>query len=257
MELSAERLVKALNARSQVVVIALATIVGVTLTLNLGAWQLRRAAQKIALQTARESRADLPALGVTDLARDVAQAEPQHYRSIVLRGRWLPEHNVFLENRQMRDRVGFYLITPLQLAGRREAVLVQRGWVPRDMRDRSLLPAVATPVGEVEVAGHIAPPPGRLYDFAAQERGLIRQNIDLAGFSRETGLTLAAVSVQQDDSPATVGDGLLRYWPRTAADVEKHYGYAFQWFALSALMAGLYVWFQLIRPRLKRREGHS
>jgi surfeit locus 1 family protein len=31
--------------------------------------------------------------------------------------------------------------------------------------------------------------------------------------------------------------------------VQKHYGYAFQWFALSALIIGLYAWFQLPRPR--------
>jgi len=43
----------------------------------------------------------------------------------------------------------------------------------------------------------------------------------------------------------------LREWPRPAVDVQKHYGYAFQWFALCALMAGLYVWFQLVRPRLR------
>ena len=39
-----------------------------------------------------------------------------------------------------------------------------------------------------------------------------------------------------------------------AAGVHKHYGYAFQWFALSALILGLYVWFQLIRPR-RARQG--
>ena len=252
-ELSAEPPHVVLSSRARSVVVALATVVGVATTLNLGAWQLRRAAQKIALQTARELRAELPALGAGDLARDLATAEPQHFRKVVLHGRWLPEHNVFLENRQMRDRVGFYLVTPLKLAGLRETVLVQRGWVPRDLRDRSLLPVVPTPPGEVEVVGHIAPPPARLYEFAAAERGVIRQNLDLAGFARETGLVLAPLSVQQDVSPATVGDGLLRYWPRAAADVQKHYGYAFQWFALGALMAGLYVWFQLIRPRLTRR----
>ena len=254
MELSAERQRVVLSTRLRAAVVAVATVVGVAVTLNLGAWQLRRAAQKVALQTARESRADLPALAASDLARDPAGAEPQHYRGVVLRGRWLPEHNVFLENRQMRDRVGFFLVTPLRLAGRNDTVLVQRGWVPRDLRDRSLLPALVTPPGEVEVVGHIAPPPARLYEFAGAEHGLIRQNIDLAGFARETGLTLAPLSVQQDDSPATVGDGPLRYWPRPAADVQKHYGYAFQWFALGALMAGLYVWFQLIRPWRARRS---
>ena len=42
---------------------------------------------------------------------------------------------------------------------------------------------------------------------------------------------------------------VLRQWPRPAADVHKHYGYAFQWFGLCALIAILYVWFQFIQPR--------
>ena len=84
--------------------------------------------------------------------------------------------------------------------------------------------------------------------------GAIRQNLDLAGFALETGLRLAPLSLQQQDSANTANDGLLRQWPRPAADVQKHHGYAFQWFALSALMAGLYVWFQLLRPRRKRDD---
>jgi surfeit locus 1 family protein len=242
----------ALNATGRAVVIAVATLLGVTLTANLGAWQLRRAAQKIALQDALESRAKLPALGASELARPPEQAAPQHYRPVHLRGRWVPERTVFLENRQMRARVGFYVVTPLQLTDRPEAVLVQRGWVPRDLLDRTRLPAVPTPAGEVEVDGHIAPPPARLYEFAGGGSGPIRQNLDLDAFGVESGLRLAPLSVQASDSPATAGDGLLREWPRPAVDVQKHYGYAFQWFALCALMAGLYVWFQLVRPRLRR-----
>jgi surfeit locus 1 family protein len=37
-----------------------------------------------------------------------------------------------------------------------------------------------------------------------------------------------------------------------AVDVHKHYGYAVQWFSLTALITGLYVWFQLLRPRRRR-----
>jgi len=241
-----------LSATGRALVIAVVTLLGVVLTANLGAWQLRRAAQKIALQGAFESRAKLPVLGATDLAHTLAQADPQHYRRVHLRGRWVPERTVFLENRQMHARVGFYVVTPLQLADRPEAVLVQRGWAPRDLRDRTLLPAVPTPAGVVEVDGQIAPPPARLYEFAGGGAGLIRQNLDLDAFSSESGLVLAPLSVQASDSPATAGDGLLREWPRPAVDVQKHYGYAFQWFALCALMAGLYVWFQLVRPRFRR-----
>ena len=234
--------------------VLVATLIGVALTANLGAWQLRRAAQKIALQDALESRAKLPTLTGAELARTPEQAEPQHYRPVRLRGHWVAERTVFLENRQMRARVGFYVVTPLQLTGQPEAVLVQRGWAPRDQGDRTLLPAVPTPSGDVEVQGVIAPPPARLYEFAAGGSGPIRQNLELGAFGAESGLRLAPLSVQQADSPSTAGDGLLRDWPRPAVDVEKHYGYAFQWFALCALMTGLYVWFQLVRPRLKRRS---
>jgi surfeit locus 1 family protein len=60
--------------------------------------------------------------------------------------------------------------------------------------------------------------------------------------------------VQQLGEPgAQAADGLLRDWPAPDAGLQKHYGYAFQWFALSALILGLYVWFQLIRPRRQAR----
>jgi surfeit locus 1 family protein len=242
----------ALSASGRAAVILVATLLGTVLTANLGAWQLRRAAQKIALQDALESRARLPALGSTELARTPEQAEQQHYRSVQLRGRWVAERTLFLENRQMHARVGFYVVTPLQLDGQPEAVLIQRGWVPRDLRDRTLLPDVPTPGGDIDVRGFIAPPPARLYELGSSGAGLIRQNLDLDAFKVESGLRLVPLSVLQSDSTGTAGDGLLREWPRPAVDVQKHYGYAFQWFALCALMAGLYVWFQLVRPRLRR-----
>ena len=78
--------------------------------------------------------------------------------------------------------------------------------------------------------------------------GPIRQNLDIASFARETGLDLLPLSVLQLDAPGATADGLLRHWPAPAADVQKHYGYAFQWFALAAGIAFLYVWHRFIRP---------
>ena len=243
----------ALNAARRSVVVLLATLVGVTLTANLGAWQLRRATQKVALQSALDTRAQMPALSASEaMAGGVDRAASLHYRAVHLRGRWVVDRSVWLENRQMQGRVGFYLVTPLQLEGRAEAVLVQRGWAPRDQQDRTRVPELPAPAGTIEVEGHIAPPPARLYEFSAAASGVIRQNLDLDGFAAETHLRLLPWSLQQSASPAVADDGLMREWPRPAVDVQKHYGYAFQWFALCALMAGLYVWFQLVRPRLRR-----
>ena len=236
-------------------VVLFATVLSVGVAARLGLWQLDRAAQKEALQAAQQARSGLPPLDAGGLARSVEAAAPQHHRPVRLQGPWLGERTVYLDNRQMKGRPGFYVVTPLRLHGGGDAVLVQRGWVPRDMQERTRVPPVVTPTGVVEVLGRIAPPPSRLYEFAGQETGPIRQNLDVVEFAREAAVSLRPVSVLQTDSPGTAGDGLLREWPQPAADVHKHYGYAFQWFALGALMTGLYVWFQLVRPRLRTRPG--
>jgi surfeit locus 1 family protein len=235
------------------VIVLVATLVGMGVTARLGVWQLSRAAQKEALQSALDTRAALPELPMSALARSVDVAAQQHYRHVRLRGEWLSEATVFLDNRQMNGRPGFFVVTPLKLEGQKDAVLVQRGWAPRDQADRTRLPVLPVQTGTIEIVGQIAPPPGRLFDFAGAASGVIRQNLVLADFSRELRLDLRPLSVLQADSSATAGDGLLRQWPRPASDVQRNYGYAFQWFALCSLLAGLYVWFQLVRPRLRRR----
>jgi surfeit locus 1 family protein len=239
-----------MSPRGRFVVVTVAALAFGALTARLGVWQLDRAAQKIALQRAVEERALLPAIPAPQLAHDAREAGAQLHRRVRLEGRWLPERTVWLENRPMDGRAGFYVVTPLQLAEGR-AVLVQRGWQPRDLRDRTLRPPLDTPAGVVTVRGRIAPPPGRLYEFGAADAGPIRQNLDLDAFARETGLQLAPLSVLQTEGPA--GDGLRRDWPAPAFDVHRHQGYAFQWFALSALTFVLYAWFQFIGPRRRRR----
>lgn len=241
--------------RRRALVVLAATLVGMAVTARLGVWQLDRAAQKESLQQALDERATLPEIAPPALAHSESDASAQHYRRIRLRGEWVAAATVFLDNRQMNGRPGFYVVTPLKLSGSAagDTVLVQRGWVPRDQLDRTRLPPVPTPSGEVEVAGHIAPPPARLFEFSSAASGPIRQNLDLGAFSVETGLRLLPLSLVQEGTGSAATDGLLRQWPRPAVDVHKHYGYAFQWFALCALMAGLYVWFQLVRPRLQGR----
>jgi surfeit locus 1 family protein len=236
--------------RRQAWVILLATLIGVAGTARLGLWQLDRAAQKQALQRALDQRGALPPLSSALLARTEEEARTQHYRRIQLRGRWIDTATVFLDNRQMDGRPGFFVVTPLRLADSGSVVLVQRGWAPRDVADRRHLPVLSAAAGEVNVVGHIAPPPSRLFEFDAAASGAIRQNLNLAAYGHEIGTRLAPLTIVQD-APPDPDDGLLRHWVRPTFDVHMHYGYAFQWFALCALMAGLYVWFQLVRPRLQ------
>lgn len=232
--------------------VLLAAAFAVAVTFSLGTWQLRRGAEKAALQTAKVQQAALTPLEAESLGvkgDSLVNRQGLIHRRIELKGYWLPEHTVYLDNRQMNGHPGFYVLTPFKLRPSGTVVLVQRGWAARSFLDRAALPAVQTPSGDVVVSGHLAPWPSRLYDFGGAETGPIRQNLNLSQYQQQTGLPLLEVSVQQT-GPAS--EGLLREWPMVASGVEKHHGYAFQWFGLSALIASLYVWFQIVQPRRKK-----
>lgn len=220
-------------------------------TARLGWWQLDRAAQKEALQAAIEAQAAAGVLGAESLPVDEAGAEKERFRRILLSGRWLADLTVYLENRQMHGHPGFFVMTPLQLPDG-GVVWVQRGWLPRDQVDRTRIPPYRTEAGEVQVLGRLMAWPSRLTSLGAEASGPIRQNLDFAEEAARLQRTQRPFAIAELDRPGSADDGLLRDWPMPAVDVHKHYGYAAQWFALCALTAGLYVWFQIIRPRRRR-----
>lgn len=233
--------------------VSVAALLAVALTTSLGVWQLGRAGQKRALQQAIETQASLPAWGNVELLGRTDPAQDAH-RPVQLVGRWVQGATLFLDNRPMNGRTGFIVLTPMRLSGSERAVLVQRGWVPRDFQDRQRLPEVPTPTHEVTLAGRLALPPSQLFDLGPGGQGPIRQNVALAELAREWGVPLLeGVSVLQTGAD---GQALQRDWPRFVGDEHKHLAYAAQWFAMSAIVAGLYFWFQILQPR-SRRKTHG
>lgn len=248
--------------------LTVAALASVVLTASLGRWQLDRAAQKEAFQTAIDDQARLPVLDGRSLlmgngtaASQAGAITPEEqalvHRSVSMSGQWLPQYTVFLDNRQMNGHPGFFVLTPLQLQGSPAVVMVQRGWAARNFQERTALPAIDTPAGPVQLQGRVAPPPSRLLELdtastPASGFSRIRQNLDLKAFRTETGLALTGLTVLQTGAAS---EGLQREWPAIRSGVEKHYGYAFQWFGLSSLVVFLYVWFQLVRPVLRARRS--
>ena len=233
-------------------VLTTAALLVAALTFSLGQWQLRRAAQKQNLQLAIEAQSNQSILKALDLADPTILKDAVHRRA-TLKGVWRADHTVFLDNRQMNGKTGLIAVTPLVLDGTGQIILVQRGWALRNFADRTRLPDIQTPAGPVTVRGRIAPPPSKLYEFKGLDNGRIRQNVDVAAYSREIALPLLPVSMVQT-GPAN--EGLLRDWAAPSVGIDKHHGYAFQWFGLCALVVGLFVWFQLINPwRLKRKHS--
>jgi surfeit locus 1 family protein len=263
--------------------ITVAAVLTLAATVSLGRWQLSRAAQKEALQASIEAQKVKPPLTQAEFLA-LAQPSDELHRPVRLRGLWLTPQTVYLDNRQMHGVPGFYVLTPFALEGTEQTVMVQRGWVQRNFVDRTKLGAVETPAGIVEVTGLIEPPPSHLLELgtsvpapaapagapataatpeaaapapAVEGYSPIRQNLDLEAFRAETKMPLRTDVSLQQTGPAS--EGLQRDWPAPALGLERHYGYAFQWFGLSALVVILYVWFQFITPfrraRRRARDG--
>jgi surfeit locus 1 family protein len=235
----------------QRIFVLLVALAAFGITTSLGFWQLSRAGQKEALARQMEERRQLPAL-VLNGGEVVNQSELWADRPASLRGQWLTHRTIYLDNRQMNGHPGFYVMTPLRLEGASSSVMVQRGWVPRSFQDRTALPQIDTPTGLVVIQGRIATHSAKLLELGKGPVSQIRQNLDLNTYAQEIGERLLPFIVLQTGPDS---DGLKRQWPAVDAGVDKHYGYAFQWFGLSALWVILYVWFQIIVPRKKRASA--
>ena len=66
--------------------------------------------------------------------------------------------------------------------------------------------------------------------------GAILQNLEITSLAAETGLQFYPLIVEQT---SLTEDHLQRDWPTPSLGIDKHKGYAFQWYALS-LMAGIF-----------------
>jgi surfeit locus 1 family protein len=216
----------------------LAAAAGIAVTLALAHWQLGRAHEKEALASRLAQRAqDAP---VTLGSAEVRAADVE-WRRVIVRGRFEPRHAVFVDNRIHRGVPGFHVVMPLELGkpgGGSRYVLVNRGWVA-GTPGRSGAPQVATPPGPVEITGLAVVPSARFLELSKDvQQGNVWQNLTLERYREAVPIPLQPVLIQQE---TPIDDGLVREWDPPNLGVDKHYGYAFQWLALSATVLVFYL----------------
>ncbi len=209
------------------------------LGIGLGNWQQGRAAEKLAMQ---EKLAAFGAQPPVVLGPAITPAAALDYRRVTVTGEFVAGWPLFLANRPMAGRSGYYLVMPFKIAGSNTHVLVLRGWLPREA-EYGKLPAFTTPSGVVTIEGIVSSTAGHVMDIgtaAPLAPRAIVQNIEPGAAARATGLALQPFFVQQT-GPGVPGETLLRAWPAPSSGIDKHRGYAFQWYALAAMAALFFV----------------
>jgi cytochrome oxidase assembly protein ShyY1 len=227
-----------------------------------GVWQLNRAAQKNHLGAALEEKL---LLAVLDANTQEWTLEQANQRRMQVRGRYLLEDAIWLDNRPRpiveggasnSGQSGFYLMMPLKIEGKDQIIWVNRGWAPRNNESRTQLPPVNTPDNPILVEGVVFAHPGKVYELGKGEASLnqprIEQNFDLDGEAKSHGWLQSPFILRE--SSVNNNDGLVRNWAPPTTGVDRHYAYAFQWFALA--LCGFLFWLisGLKQYRLKHKE---
>jgi len=213
-------------------------LVFITLTMWLGEWQTHRAEEKQAIQDRLDALANEPfvLLPLVPVA-----VEEFVQRRIEVRGEFLDEKTIFIDNRVYRGRPGYQVITPLRLTGSDMLVAINRGWVASNPR-REILPNVPADIGVQVIQGIAVKPLDRTYELTLEQTaGPVKQNIALDRLRVEWAARLQPFVLQQTSDAA--GKGLVRDWPRPDAGADTHRAYALQWYVMAAV--GVILWLTL------------
>jgi cytochrome oxidase assembly protein ShyY1 len=233
----------------------LATLILVLLGVALGNWQTRRAAEKTAIQAQLDQ-----GMAASPQTLDGGPVDPARleYHRVIVTGEFVPNWPVFLDNRPQGGKAGFILLMPFKIAGSGKSVLIARGWLPRNTAEHDRLPSFTTPAGQLKIEGRAVRQLARVMQLgtsAALQPKAIVQNTSPAEFARASGLDLLPIVIEQT-GPDTAGEGLqgdalMRNWPAPSLDIDRHKGYAVQWYALAAMA---FLFFVITGFRSGRRQ---
>lgn len=218
--------------------LSLITILGLALFIRLGYWQLSRAEEKESQFLKLEEYARQPAITIPT---SLVNSESLKFRRAEMRGHFLPELTILLDNKVYKGVAGYHVLTPFRIENSDMHVLVNRGWIAAGA-NRTDVPEIKTTKEFIGIAGTVVSPDIKTITLSENQiSGKVWQNLDLARYQQMTNITLQPILLLQEESPEGVNDGLIREWKRHDSDSAKNYGYAMQWFSLAAITFLIYI----------------
>jgi surfeit locus 1 family protein len=223
-----------------------------------GNWQLNRADEKRAFITSFNDASQTPVLNAPV---DISDAESMLYRRFELRGSYLPEQQVLLDNMVSEGQVGYQVLTPFKLSAEQggQILVVNRGWA-KGSADRLQLPSVTVDGGMREIRGRLSflPAPGIRLDAPLPEAGSFDWPLPMTWPTTDQIAELLGNPVLEWQLllDADQNDGYRRDWrPETMAP-ETHLGYALQWFSFATIALIIYVAFNIRGARRLRETSN-
>jgi surfeit locus 1 family protein len=220
---------------------AFATICCIPLFIHLGQWQFHKAQTKFALQ-ATYDQYDQSA--PVTLPTETGEPESWRYKQVKVKGRYLPDYQIFLDNQVEGEQVGYHVVTPLQIDGVDEVVLIDRGWIPA-MENHLEVPKVVTPLTVVEIDGQVWLPSTKFYSLEDKGEAVskvwqpIWQNMDMKRYVAVSPIKVLPLVIRLN--PKSNAGGFVRNWVRPDDRAESNLSYAYQWFGFAFAALAIFI----------------
>jgi surfeit locus 1 family protein len=200
-------------------------------------WQSGKAEYKDKLHERIVARKDLPPVSLDELPESV---DERLFMPVQLSGQFHTEHYILHDNRVVAGQVGYEVYAALRLPNGK-SILINRGFVPQG-RTRQQLPQINTPAETVQLAGLLDKPPSKTVVLAqnVNQTGrwpMVLQYVDLEEVKGFLGYSLFDMILWLDPKDPNSFAGSQ---PALNLDGAKNSGYAFQWYAMSAALTGIY-----------------
>lgn len=207
----------------------------VALFATLGGWQVSRGLEKRA-----QFELFTDESGYT---RYEPGMDPRPFQRLRASGRPDSERQFLLDNIVVDGRQGHYVITPLALADDDAILLVNRGWIEKagDSVDAG---RIALDSERITVRGRAGSLPRAGFSMgdavlAGQDWPRHAVYPDFGDIEAELGRSVERVVLLLDPGEE---QGFLRRWVPDQIGPGRHFGYAFQWFAMAFVLAALLTW---------------
>ncbi len=230
-------------------VTVVATIV---LMINLGLWQFGRYHERLDFNEIVSARIEAQPQDLNELLLEIETgtmpANEAEWLNVFASGEYLDEQTVNAVNRSQGGFSGVDPLTPMRIAGGKQLVLVNRGFIAQSAQNQESAPA---PVGTVEIFGLVrvseVRKTGGLSDPAD---GVLKEviNIDLNRLAQQiqdlnTEIFIEVLKSNPADSMLLepIADPIL--------SSGSHLSYTAQWFIFSVFVAA--GWVVVVRRKLK------
>lgn len=225
------------------------TIMAIVIFMNLGFWQLSRADEKQSKHEQLEQFAKQPPVL---LPASIVKLEEYEYRDVEVKGEFVNEKTIYLDNKTYQGRAGYHVITPLRISNSTIHVAINRGWLATG-HDRSILPPVTEINGEVQITGTVVSP--NIKTFVLSDKQIENQvwnSFSLEKYQQSVGLKMQPLLILQKSKD---DDELIKDWHKTESGASKNIGYAVQWFSLAITTIIIFIVLNVKRRNKEEQQA--